>query len=220
MGGVGGSLERASFAVHARRAARLRSHAKFAAHARRAARLCPLVPPRSAQGNQAAQTRGLQSAQPSSPARCAAAWLRNARAAALQRLPETSRDFQGPGEAGGPGHRKVSGAGGLSNIPPTARFEVARSEPGDGRDPLRVLGNPWSATEPSTPYFIGASAKLLADSEFPEDFCSPLGSMLGARRGSRAEEREKSPDPSGARVWACSAARVPVRARGGKQLIG
>jgi hypothetical protein len=100
MGGVGGSLERASFAVHARRAARLRSRAKFAAHARRAARLCPLVPPRSAQGDQAAQTRGLQSAQPSSPARCAAAWLRNARAAALQRLPETSRDFQRPGEAG------------------------------------------------------------------------------------------------------------------------
>ena len=147
-------------------------------------------------------------------------WLRNARAAALQRLPETSRDFQRPGEPGGPGRGKVSGAGGLSNIPPTARFEVAGSEPGGGRDPLRNLGNPWSATEPSTPYFIGASAKLLADSEFPEDFCSPLGSMLGARRGSRAEEGEKSPDPSGARVWACSAARVPVRARGGKQLIG
>ena len=160
MGGVGGSLERASFAVHARRAARLRSRAKFAAHARRAARLCPLVPPRSAQGDQAAQTRGLQSAQPSSPARCAAAWLRNARAAALQRLPETSRDFQRPGEPGGPGRGKVSGAGGLSNIPPTARFEVAGSEPGGGRDPLRNLGNPWSATEPSTPYFIGASAKL------------------------------------------------------------
>jgi hypothetical protein len=178
MGGVGGSLERASFAAHARRAARLRSCAKLAAHARRAARLCPLVPPRSAQGDQAAQTRGLQSAQPSSPARCAAAWLRNARAAALQRLPETSRDFQRPGEAGGPGRRKVSGAGDLSNIPPTARFEVAGSEPGGGRDPLRILGNPWSATEPSTPYFIGASAKLLADSEFPEDFCSLLSSML------------------------------------------
>jgi hypothetical protein len=178
MGGLGGLLGHASFAVHASRAARLRSCAKLAAHARRAARLCPLVPPRSAQGDQAAQTRGLQSAQPSSPARCAAAWLRNARAAALQRLPETSRDFQRPGEAGGPGRRKVSGAGDLSNIPPTARFEVAGSEPGGGRDPLRILGNPWSATEPSTPYFIGASAKLLADSEFPEDFCSLLSSML------------------------------------------
>jgi hypothetical protein len=178
MGGMGGLLGHASFAVHASRAARLRSCAKLAAHARRAARLCPLVPPRSAQGDQAAQTRGLQSAQPSSPARCAAAWLRNARAAALQRLPETSRDFQRPGEAGGPGRRKVSGAGDLSNIPPTARFEVAGSEPGGGRDPLRILGNPWSATEPSTPYFIGASAKLLADSEFPEDFCSLLSSML------------------------------------------
>ena len=70
---------------------------------------------------------------------------------------------------------------------------------------VRILGNPWSATEPRTPYFIGASAKLPADSGFLEDSCSPPGSTyeLLAAPGPHGNARSAArPDPSAARVWA------------------